>query len=139
MVPETGTAAACSNEIRDGLRTSLSAGATVSSANEPRWASPITSSPRANSVTADPTASTVPATSQPRIRIFGRLHPSTGRAMYGFPAMMCHTSGPAPAARTRISTSCSPTCGSSTSRNSSTSASPYRSCTIAFMVTPVSP
>jgi hypothetical protein len=28
--------------------------------------------------------------------------------MYGFPAMMCHTSGPAPAARTRISTSCSP-------------------------------
>ena len=81
VVPETGTAAACSNVSRSGLRTSLSAGATVSSANEPRSAEPITSSPGLNSVTAEPTASTVPATSQPRIGIFGRLHPSTGRAM----------------------------------------------------------
>src|SRR5262245_22762837 len=51
--------------------------------------------------------------------------------------MTCHTSGPAPAARTRISTSCSPATGSSTSRNSSTSASPYRSCTIAFIAIPL--
>src|SRR3954468_17652018 len=50
--------------------------------------------------------------------------------------MTCHTSGPAPAARTWISTSSSPITGLGTSRNSNTSASPYLSCTIAFMASP---
>ena len=136
VTPEIGTAAACSNESLAGLRISFSGRVAASSANEPLSATPITSSPGRNSVTAEPTVSTVPATSQPRTRIFGRRKPSAGRAMYGLPVMMCHTSGPAPAARTRTSTSSFPTIGSSISRNSSTSAEPYRSWVIAFIVSP---
>src|SRR3954463_8252881 len=47
--------------------------------------------------------------------------------------MMCHTSGPQPAARTFTSTSLSPTTGSGISLSSSTSGGPNSSCTIAFI------
>src|SRR5207247_7748163 len=107
------------------------------SAKEP-GATPITSSPGRNMVTSPPTASTVPPTSHPRTRSFGPRNPITGRAMYGCPVIRCHTSGPAPAACTRTSTSLSPTTGSSMSRSSSTSAEPYLSCTIAFIAPPPS-
>src|SRR6266540_5745609 len=137
VTPETGTAAACSKVSRAGLETSLSARAIAYSAKEP-GATPITSSPGWNPVTFGPTASTVPATSHPRTRSFGPRNPITGRAMYGCPVIRCHTSGPAPAACTRTSTSFSPATGSSTSRSSSTSAEPYLSCTIAFIAPPPS-
>ena len=61
-----------------------------------------------------------------------------GRAMYGIPVIRCHTSGPQPAACTRMSTSFSPSTGASISLNSRTSAVPYRSCTIAFISSPLS-
>src|SRR6266540_2304988 len=137
VTPETGTAAACSKVSLAGLGTSLSARAIANSAKEP-GATPITSSPGWNVVTFAPTASTVPATSHPRTRSFGPPNPITGRAMYGCPVIRCHTSGPAPAACTRTSTSLSPTTGSSTSCSLRTSAEPYVSCTIAFIATPPS-
>src|SRR4249920_1318060 len=139
VTPETGTAAACSKEAFAGLRTSLWAGVTACSAKDPASATPITSSPGRNVLTAEPVLSTVPATSQPRIGTLGRRSPSASRAMYGWPVMMCHTSGPAPAACTRTSTSLSSTTGSSTSRNSRTSGGPYVSCAIAFMGSPLPP
>ena len=132
VVPDTGSAAACGKVRLAGFGTSLSGPVTASSANEPS-AVPITSSPGSTSVTFAPTASTVPATSHPRTRIFGRRNPIASRAMYGIPVIRCHTSGPQPAACTRTSTSFSPIAGSSMSRNSSTSAEPYVSCAIAFI------
>ena len=123
MQPETGTAAACSKEMLAGLRTSVSVVPIANSAKEP-LTSPITSSPGRRSVTFAPTASTRPATSLPRTAAFIFLNPGMSRAKYGLPVMMCHTSGPQPAARTCTRTSSSPTTGSATSRNSSTSAEP---------------
>ena len=92
--PEIGIAAACSKVRSAGFGTSLSAGVTASSANEPARRCPSPRRPGRKPVTFAPTASTVPATSQPRTATFGRRNPSIGRAMYGIPAMMCHTSGP---------------------------------------------
>ena len=48
--------------------------------------------------------------------------------------MIAQSAGLTPAARTRISTSCSPIAGLSMSRVSRTAAEPYLSCTIACMV-----
>ena len=135
VMPDTGVAAACSKVSRAGFATSLSARASASSAKEPS-ATPRTSSPGAMPCTERPTASTVPATSQPRMGSLGRRSPRPSRAKYGKPVMMCHTSGPQPAARTRTTTSCSPAAGGSMSRSSSTSAEPYRSWTIAFISPP---
>jgi hypothetical protein len=71
---DTGTAAACSNDRFDGLRASLFSGAAAYSANDPR-ALPYTSSPTAKRVTAEPIATTVPATSMPGTGFFGRRNP----------------------------------------------------------------
>src|ERR687898_1446031 len=136
VAPEIGTAAASSKDSPGGFAATFPTGPTANSANEPDDEYPITSSPGANPVTAEPTASTTPATSPPRTRALGLRKPNASRAKYGFPSMMCHTSGPQPAAITRTSTSFSPTAGTGMSRNSSTSAEPYRSCTIAFIVVP---
>src|SRR2546426_2504210 len=133
VTPEMGAAAACSKVSLGGFGTSLSGRAMASSAKEPSTL-PITSSPGRNAVTAEPTASTRPATSQPRTLIFGLRNPTTRRAKYGFPVMRCHTSGPQPAARTRTSTSFSPATGAAISLNSKTSAEPYSLWTIAFIV-----
>ena len=110
----------------------------ASSANEPS-ATPRTSSPGATPCTVRPTASTVPATSQPRMGTLGRRSPRPSRAKYGRPVMTCHTSGPQLAACTRTTTSCSPATGGSMSLSSSTSADPYRSWTIAFISPPSPP
>ena len=77
--PEIGTAAACSKVTFAGLGASLSSRATAYSAKEP-GAIPNTSSPTANLVTAEPTASTMPATSRPGTGFFGRRRPNARRA-----------------------------------------------------------
>ena len=132
-MPEIGREPASSKVRLAGFGTRSSALAIASSANEP-FVVPITSSPGWKAVTFGPTASTVPTTSQLRTGSFGLRRPIARRAMYGIPVIRCHTSGPQPAACTRTSTSSSPTAGSSMSRNSRTSAEPYRSCSMAFIV-----
>src|SRR4051795_4113301 len=59
-----GSAAACSNERRSGLRTSFEGVPAAYSANEPSTI-PITSSPGLNSVTLTPTCSPTPAPAPP--------------------------------------------------------------------------
>ena len=68
---DTDTTAACSKVMFAGLRASLSSRAAAYSAKAPRPI-PNTSSPAANRVTAEPTATTVPATSRPSTGFFGR-------------------------------------------------------------------
>ena len=83
VTPEIGTAAASSNERLSGLGTSFSGRVSANSAKEPASATPITSSPGRNAVTAAPTAATVPATSQPRTWTLGLRNPIARRAKYG--------------------------------------------------------
>jgi hypothetical protein len=123
VTPEMGTAAACSMVSLAGFGTSLSGRAMASSAKEPSTM-PITSSPGWNPVTAEPTASTRPARSQPRTSTFGLRNPTMRRAKYGSPVIRCQTSGPQPAACTRTSTSLSPTTGAAMSLSAKTSAEP---------------
>ena len=75
MPAEIGTTAACSKVRFAGLWASLSSRAAAYSANEPRDI-PYTSSPTANRVTSEPTATTVPATSMPGTGFFGRRNPN---------------------------------------------------------------
>ena len=105
---EIGTTAACSKERFAGLRASLSSRAAAYSANEPRDI-PNTSSPTANLVTAEPTATTVPATSMPGTGFFGRAEPEADDRAggTGLPAIMCQVPRSRPAACTRTSTSLS--------------------------------
>jgi hypothetical protein len=56
---------------------------------------PITSSPGWDPVTAEPTASTRSARSQPRTPTFGLRNPTMRRAKYGRPVIRCQTSGAA--------------------------------------------
>jgi hypothetical protein len=72
--PEIGRAAACSNVRCRGLGASFAAAAGAYSAKPPS-ATPKTSSPGRNVVTAEPTASTRPATSRPRTGVFGARTP----------------------------------------------------------------
>ena len=78
MPADTGTTAACWNVRFAGLRASLSSRATAYSANVP-FPNPNTSSPAANRVTAEPTATTVPATSSPSTGFLGRRSPNARR------------------------------------------------------------
>ncbi len=107
VTAEVGSAAACSELTVAGLATTLSSAARAYSANDPSQA-PKTSSPGLNPVTCPPTASTVPATSQPRTCCLGRRRPNPiTRTRYGRPLIRCHTLGSTPAARTRTRTSIS--------------------------------
>ena len=76
--PETGRAAASSNERPAGLRTTRLSGTTASSAKEPS-AVPMTSSPTATALTCAPTSTTVPATSRPGTGCLGRRTPKASR------------------------------------------------------------
>ena len=100
---------------------------------DPASVEPNTWSPGRSRVTAEPTSSTTPARSQPRIRVFGRRNPNISRAGSGCPAIRCQTPWSSPAARTRTTTSRSfTTRGFSTSPASdSFSGPPYSSWTIA--------
>lgn len=130
---DTGTTAACSKVVFTGLRASLSSRATAYSANEP-GPIPNTSSPGVNLVTAEPTATTVPATSRPGTGFFGRRIPKLRRSRYGRPVIRCHVPRSRPAACTRRSTSLSATSGRLIGARRKTSAEPYVSCTIACIV-----
>ena len=113
MPPEIPTTAACSNETFAGLWASLSSRAAAYSAKEPRLI-PNTSSPTANLVTAEPTATTVPATSTPGTRFFGPRNPNPmTRIRYGVPVIRCQVPRSRPAACTRSSTSWSAISGRS--------------------------
>ena len=130
-----GRAAACSKVRLAGFGTRSSAWAIASSANEP-FAVPITSSPGRMPVTFAPTASTVPATSQPSTWA-SVAEPDRETRHVRHPGHQVPTSGPQPAACTRdehLLLRRSPAL--SMSRNSRTSAEPYRSCTIAFIQIP---
>ena len=97
---EIGTTAACSKVRFAGLRASLSSRTAAYSAKDPREI-PNTSSPVANLVTADPTASTVPATSSPGTRFFGLRNPNPRmRIRYGWPVIRCQVPRSRAAART---------------------------------------
>ena len=122
--PEIPTVAACSNEAFAGLWASLSSRAAAYSAKEPRLI-PNTSSPTPNLVTAEPTATTVPATSMPGTRFFGPRNPNPMiRIRYGVPVIRCHVPRSRPAACTRTSTSLSAISGRSICAERSTSAEP---------------
>jgi hypothetical protein len=86
---------------------------------------PNTSSPGWNRVTFAPTASTCPATSQPRTGALGLRRPNMVRMKYGRPVMKCQTLGSTPAACTRNSTSFALGTGLSTSASFRTSGEPY--------------
>ena len=66
VIPAMGTAAACSKLRAAGFVTRLVSAVAAYSAKAP-WHHPKTSSPAWNCVTAAPTASTTPATSEPRM------------------------------------------------------------------------
>ena len=73
-MPAMATEAACSKVRLAGLAASASSAAAAYSAYEPLH-QPKTSSPGLNRVTLLPTASTVPATSVPRMPFFGLRSP----------------------------------------------------------------
>ena len=85
-----------------------------------------------------PTASTVPAKSEPRMRRVGARSPKPGasRARYGSPRMRCQSRAFSDAARMRTVTSSEVGTGSSTSSSVQVSGDPYLVCTIAFMAPP---
>jgi hypothetical protein len=80
VLPEIGTAAACSKERFAGLRASLAGRAATYSAKV-LVAIPYTASPGARPVTAAPTASTVPARFRPGLAYVGRRSPKPARRM----------------------------------------------------------
>jgi len=95
---------------------------------------PNTRSPTAKSVTAEPTASTSPASSRPRILRFGRRSPSMKRQMNGLARRMWQSVWLTVVARIRTRTSSSLGTGRSTSSMRSTSGGPYLSWTTALIV-----
>ena len=78
--PETGTAAACSNERFVGFGASL-AGRTAAYSAKVLVPIPYTSSPGAKPVTSAPRASTVPARFRPGLANFGRRKPNPASRM----------------------------------------------------------
>lgn len=76
-----------------GFGASCVAGTATYSANAPPSAHPNTSSPGANLVTSEPTASTRPATSAPGTRRSGRRRPSSARMSHGVPVSRCQSAG----------------------------------------------
>ena len=84
-------------------------------------------------VTAEPTSSTTPANSMPRIRRLGRRKPIMKRQKNGFAARMWQSVRLTVVAWTRTSTSSSFGTGRSTSSTRSTSGGPYRSWTTALI------
>ena len=126
-----GIAAASSNDTPAGFGARRDSRAAASSAQAPDPV-PNTSSPGANAVTAPPTASTRPARSAPTAGDAGLRKPPP-RAKRG-PVTPYHSTGFTEDACTRTSTWSSSIVGFSTSRSSSTSGRPYRSATIAFIV-----
>jgi len=144
--PACGSAAACSNVMRAGFGSNADSGAQTYSANAPKPpdpkldTSPKTASPRRNRSTRLPTATTVPATSQPPILTRGgeladtarRIAPTT-RKNSGGPLRMNRSKSLSDDACTRTSTSFSAGTGLATSRSSGEPDSPR---TIAFIVLP---
>ena len=124
MIPPSQTAAASSKLSAAGLRAkaALSRAQTYSA-----WAPglmPKSSSPASNSVTAEPTASTTPASSLPRIGRLGRRRPVKTREKNGCAARQPQSDRFTVVARTRISISSSFGTGFSTSASRSTSGGP---------------
>ena len=105
MFAASGIAAACSKVRLAGFASTRSTETATYSAKAP-GASPYTSSPMCRPVTAEPTASTVPAKSVPRIVTLGRRQPRSadGRATYGSPRRTCQSRALTEAARTLTST-----------------------------------
>ena len=128
MTPDCGMTEASTKDSPGGLGARTSAGATQYSAKPPFWRrlSPYTSSPGANAVTPSPTASTIPATSEPSTGRGGRHGPST-REYAGQPRSVSQSERLTEVARTRSSTSPGPGSGVGTSVTRSTSGPPYRS------------
>src|SRR5215813_10743801 len=120
----TGTEAACSNVTLSGFLTNADSETHTYSANVPRH-KPNTASPGLNPVTVLPTASTLPATSEPSPVIFGLRSPAKMRTMYGIPRIKCQSTGLTEAAQTFINTSLSLGTGFSTSSIWTTSGGPY--------------
>src|SRR5580704_16100380 len=94
---------------------------------------PKTSSPTVNWVTAAPVASTVPASSVPRILHFGRRRPLTRRLMNGSPARIPQSVRLTVVARTLTRTSSGLGTGLATSSSRRTSGGPYLSQTTALI------
>ncbi len=103
VVADTGRAAAVVKGTSTGRRTRASASATAYWAKVPRaW--PTTRSPGRHAVTPGPTASMVPAKSQPGMGHFGPRKPYIRRTMWGSPSIRCQMLGSTPAADTRTRT-----------------------------------
>ena len=86
-------------------------------------------------MTAEPTFTTVPATSLPEMGFLGRRSPVAIRIAYGLPVIRCSVPRSSPAAWTLMSTSLSPGSGTATSSTRRTSEVPYLFWMTAFMVT----
>ena len=129
--PASGTAAASSNEAFAGFAATTCSLATARSASPPirSFSSRAnTASPGANRVTAAPTRSTTPATSQP-----SAIGGTSGSTSFTLPSRILKSSGFKLAARTATSTSRSPTAGSARSTIASTSGPPYLVATSALI------
>ena len=127
MAPAWGSAAASSWVMPSGIGASTVSGTHTYSANPPNWLrrSAYTSSPGWKRVALRPVASTVPATSEPRMCRRGRNGPPM-RAYSGLPRSPSQSEALRDTDRTFTSTSSSPGVGVSTSVNRSTSGDPYR-------------
>ena len=123
VMPATPTEPACSNVTLAGLATRPCSATATRSANEP-IVIPKTSSPGRKRVTAAPTASTTPATSDPSRGSRGRRQPSLARTRCGRPVIRCQSTALTDAATTRTSTWSSAGTGTSTSASSRTSGDP---------------
>ena len=131
------TAAASANEVPLGFS---AIGARSRTHTYSAWApkrsafTPKTSSPTANSVTADPTPATTPANSLPRIVRFGRRSPAKSRTNHGHGARNPQSVRFTVVACTSTSTSSSAGTGQSTSTTWRTSGPPYSVFTTARIV-----
>src|ERR1035437_7468174 len=135
-----GRAAACSKPMLVGLGATAPADTATRSARPPSPTVPKTSSPTWKPVTFAPTASTTPATSEPRItgrRGLRSPRPIIGRATYGSRCRKGRSYGLRPTARPRTRICPSPATGGSTSVDSKPSGPPYRRKTRARILSPL--
>ena len=130
------TAAASSNDMPEGFGAigALSRTHRYSACAPNRSAfTPKTSSPTANSVTADPASATTPANSVPRIVRLGRRSPAKSRTNHGDGARKPQSVRFTVVACTSTSTSSSAGTGRATSTTRRTSGPPYSVFTTARM------
>ncbi len=137
-IAECGSVEAVSKLMPSGIGRKAFSGADTDSANEPCPAekrSAKTRSPTRNRVTFTPTASMVPATSEPSLVFRGRRTPRNRRRNDGRGWIWSRSARLTDAAWTRTTISPSPGTGVSISATRTTSERPYRSRTAAFIAT----